>query len=187
MKKIIAILIALFSAGCAGQEQNLSLPAANFFGFGEKITAQLLASNPHGAVQGQKLILTTLVDLDNLYNTSAFGRAITESLSTCLFRQGFQVTEVRKTPGLFIQQKKGELALSRNAARVAPEQDATAIITGTYSLTPATVIINIRMIAADSSTVLSVAGLEIDRNKNINSLLHRTSASSRYELSAYEQ
>lgn len=186
MNKITAIIIILLLTGCA-REPDISLPAANFFGFGEEIAGQLLDNNPQGVVQGEKLILTTLVDLDNLYKTSAFGRAVTESLSTCLFRRGFQVTEIRKTPGLYIRQKEGELTLSRDAALVSPEQNATAIVTGTYSLTPDTVIINIKMISTDANTVLSVAGLEIDRNKNINSLLSRTSGSSRYELSAYEQ
>ncbi len=187
MKKIILVLLALFFAGCAWQKPDTSLPTANFFGFGEEIAGQLVDSNSQVVVQGEKLILTTMVDLDNLYKTSAFGRAITESLSTCLFRRGFQVTEIRKTPALFIRQQKGELSLSRDAARISPEQNATAIVTGTYSLTPDTVIINVKMISTDADTVLSVAGLEIDRDRNINSLLSRTSGTSRYDLSAYEQ
>ncbi len=191
MNKLIAVLITVFLAGCATGKPDISENAANFFGFGEKISEQLLAGNAQGLNQGEELILTTMVDLDNLYETSAFGRAITESLSTCLFRCGFQVREIRKTSGLYIQERKGELSLSRNPAMVSPEQNATAVVTGTYSLTPDTVIINVKMISADSATVLSVAGLEINRNRNINSLLSRKSADSggsgRYELSAYEK
>ena len=188
MKKLIIALIILLLTGCA-REPDVSLPSADFFGFGEEITGQLLTSNDRGLVQGEKLILTTLVDLDNLYSTSAFGRALTESLSTCLFRRGFQVTEIRKTANLYIEPRKGELTLSRDTAMISQEQNATAIITGTYSLTPDTIIINVKMIAAESNIVLSVAGLEIDRNRNINSLLSRTSGkkTNRYELSAYER
>ena len=192
LKKKVLLIAAFFVLICTGcgqvqPEPTVSAPSSDFFGFGDELARRLLASRQNSSGKGEKLILTTLVDLDDLYRTSAFGRAMTEALSTCLFNRGFRVAEIRKTSEVYIKKKSGELALSRDVSRVAGDGDAYAIVTGTYSLTPNTVIVNIRMIETGSGEVAFAAGLEIERNRNINSLLARTDGISRYELSAYER
>ncbi|MFA6901327.1 MAG: FlgO family outer membrane protein, partial [Desulfurivibrionaceae bacterium] len=130
-----------------------------------------LTSGMRGVGGGQRLILTTVVDLDNLYTTTRLGRTLTEALSTSLFRHGFGVVEIRKSAELLIRDNRGELMLTRDAKLLAKQQQAAAILTGTYSLTPTTVILNLKLLDAGSQQVLSVAGLELQRSRNINYLL----------------
>lgn len=163
----------LLLAGCAPQATTggtASVVTPDFFGVGEELALQL-TSGMRGAGGGQRLILTTVVDLDNLYTTTRFGRTLTEALSTSLFRHGFGVVEIRKSAELLIRDNKGELMLTRDAKLLAKQQQAAAILTGTYSLTPTTVILNLRLLDAGSQQVLSVAGLELQRSRNINHLL----------------
>jgi TolB-like protein len=157
----------------------------DFFGIGEELALQL-TSGLRGS--GQRLILTTVVDLDNLYVTSRFGRTLTEALSTSLFRHGFGVVEVRKSAELLIRDNSGELILSRDAALLARQQQATAILAGTYSLTPGTVILNLKLLDAASQQVLSVAGLELQRSNSINHLLAMgAGGAGEVKLSGYER
>lgn len=181
------LVLMLASCGRVQTGPLVRTVSPDFFGFGEEIANQLLASQHNGFGHGEKIILTTLVDLDDLQQTSAFGRAMTEALSTCLFKRGFRIIEIRKTLALYIKKKSGELGLSRDTARLSEDEDVYGLITGTYVLTPGSVIVNIRMIEAASQEVLSVAGLEIERGGNINSLLARSEANDRYRLSAYER
>ncbi|HIJ91714.1 MAG: FlgO family outer membrane protein [Desulfobulbaceae bacterium] len=163
----------LLLAGCvppANTGGTASVVTPDFFGVGEELALQL-TSGMRGAGGGQRLILTTVVDLDNLYATTRFGRTLTESLSTSLFRHGFGVVEIRKSAELLIRDNKGELMLTRDAKLLAKQQQAAAILTGTYSLTPTTVILNLKLLDAGSQQVLSVAGLELQRSRNINHLL----------------
>jgi hypothetical protein len=81
------------------------------------------------------------------------------------------VVEIRKSAELLIRDNRGELMLTRDAKLLAKQQQAAAILTGTYSLTPTTVILNLRLLDAGSQQVLSVAGLELQRSRNINYLL----------------
>ncbi|HCC54819.1 MAG TPA: hypothetical protein DEQ20_07850 [Desulfobulbaceae bacterium] len=148
----------------------VSVVTPDFFGVGEELALQL-TSGMRGAGGGQRLILTTVVDLDNLYTTTRFGRTLTEALSTSLFRHGFGVVEIRKSAEILMRDNRGELMLTRDVKLLAKQQQAAAILTGTYSLTPTTVILNLKLLDAGSQQVLSVAGLELQRSRNINHLL----------------
>lgn len=189
---IVCLLFAcaLFAAGCAQKVRNggtASVVTPDFFGIGEELALQLTSGLRAGG-SGQRLILTTIVDLDNLYGTTRFGRTLTEALSTSLFRHGFGVVEVRKSAELLIRDNSGELMLTRDAGLLARQQQAAAILTGTYSLTPATVILNLKLLDAGSQQVLSVAGLELQRSASINHLLAMGSgAFGEAKLSGYER
>ncbi len=183
-------LFAMFMSGCflvkAPSGGTVSVASPDMFGIGEEIAIQL-TSNLRKSLGGERrLLLTTLVDLDDLYVTTRFGRTLTEAMSTRLFRMGYGVQEVRKVPHLMVKKNGGELILSRDVGRIAAEQDVEAIVAGTYSLTPETVIINVRMLAAGSQEVLSVAGLELERSYLINTLLAEDGKMVDGKLSAYE-
>ena len=186
---LLATLTVLLLSGCAAPEKGgtLSVLSPDFFGFGEELARQLVANRQDGGRSGERLILTTFVNLDDLYETSGFGRTLTEALSTSLFKQGFGVAEIRKAPGLYVKRDSGELTLTRDAALIAREQEAQALIAGTYSLTPTTVIVNVRMIAADSSAVMSVGAVELQRSANINYLLAEKKGAAAGPMSAYER
>lgn len=164
----------------------VSVVSPDFFGISEDIAIQLSGNLRRPLANSRRLIMTTVVDIDNLYQTSRFGRTLAEALSTRLFKHGFGIIEIRKSTGLLMKNNAGELILSRDASLVAQENQAEAIITGTYSLTPNSVIVNIKIIDAGSQEVLSVAGSEIQRSHNINVLLAGSAGMADAELSAYE-
>ncbi len=185
--KWCALLVLLSSCSAPRTGGTLSVASPEFFGFAEDLADQLVENNRTGGGAGQRLILTSFVNLDDLYETSGFGRALTESLSNALFRRGFQVAEIRKSSGLYIKRKGGELVLTRDAGLIAEQEDAQALSIGTYSLTPSTVIVNVKLVATESSDVLSVGWLEIQRSRNINYLLADRSGLVTGPLSAYER
>lgn len=179
---------AVLAAGCGAQRSGgtISVVTPNIFGVGEELARQLTANQKRLSGR-ERLLMTTFVPLDTLNTTTSFGRTLAESLSTQLFRRGFGVVELRKGAAVLMKDPGGELVLTRDAARLAAEQDAEAIVAATYSLTPETVIVNVRLLSAGSNTVLSVAGLEIQRSPAINFLLTDTGGGFRdVELSGYE-
>jgi TolB-like protein len=186
----LSLLCILLLAACGPRMRTggtASVVTPDFFGIGEELALQLTAGL-RGSGGGQRLILTTIVDLDNLYATSRFGRTLSEALSTSLFRHGFAVVEVRKSAELLIRDNRGELMLSRDASLLASQQQAAAILTGTYALTPATVILNLKLLDAASQQVLSVAGLELQRSSSINHLLAMgAGGAGEVKLSGYER
>ena len=182
------LILCLLTSGCtfSGKHVDFTTASPDFFGFGDELAKQLVANKRNSTAAEERLILTAFVNLDDLYQTSGFGRALTESMINSLFRQGFRVAEIRKAPGLYMKTKAGELTLTRDISLIAREQEVQAIIAGTYSLTPRTIVVNAKMLAADSEEVLSVAGLEIERSSNINYLLSGRKGLVVGPLSAYE-
>ncbi|MBU0484779.1 MAG: hypothetical protein KKB30_09735 [Proteobacteria bacterium] len=165
----------------------ISVITPDFFGIGEEIATQLTVNLRRSLGVEKRLLLATVVNLDDLDETTSFGRALTEALSTRMFQHGFEVVEVRKVADLLVKDDGGELMLSRDVKRLAAQHSVEAIITGTFSLTPNTVIVNVRMIEAVSQDVLSVAGIEIQRSNAINNLLAGKGGGSSMQLSAYER
>ncbi|TBV79650.1 MAG: hypothetical protein EYX74_06715 [Desulfobulbaceae bacterium] len=188
------LLLPGLSACAKGQptQAGVTIPRDNpdFFGIGDDLARQLISNYRHGSrPDGIRLILTTLVSLDNLGETNRFGRTVSETLATQLFRRGFAVEEVRKAAVLMIKEPEGELVLSRDVSRLAQQHQAHAVVAGTYALTPQTVIINLRLLDAASHSVLSVAGLKVQRSAAINHMLAADSTAGFMDsaLSGYER
>ena len=189
---LVALLLVLcfVMTGCVAKEKpnDFVQVSPDFFGFSEQLAEQLVKNKRTKGVKDERLILTTFVNLDDLYQTSSFGRAMAEALANSLFQRGFRIAEIRKSPGLYIKSKSGELTLTRDISIITRQQEVHGIVAGTYSLTPTTVVVSVRLLAAGSEEVLSVAGLEIERGSNINYLLSdRKKGPVIGPLSAYER
>ncbi|HFQ80574.1 MAG TPA: hypothetical protein ENK33_04275 [Desulfobacterales bacterium] len=171
MTAVLLISLLLTACGQARAPQTLSAASPDFFGIGDNLARQLINNRSRSLNTNETLIFTTIVNLNNLDQTSKFGRALSESLATRLFKYGFHVIELRKAGAIMVKDKTGELILSRESRKLGKEQKADAIVAGTYSLTPKSIIINIKLLAAGTQEVLSVAGMELNRSLNINYLL----------------
>jgi len=166
-------LAMLLVGGCGAQRTGkaVSIVAPDVFGVGEELASQLVQNRRRSFGIGERVVPTSLVDLDQLHATSRFGRSLTEAMATQLFRRGYSVVEIRKMPAVLIQNDAGELILSRDAALLASQHEADLVLAGTYSLTPRSVIVNLRLLAAGTGEVVSVAGLELARSHTVNALL----------------
>lgn len=169
---LLGSLLIVF-AGCVKTSSSKAITAhvPDFFGVGQELSLQLVENRRRSFGKGERLIFTTIVNIDDLGHTSRFGRTLSESMATSLFQLGYGVVELRKQANVLVKDKEGELVLSRISSRLAKQHAAEAIVAGTYSMTPTSVIINIKLLDAMSKEVLSVAGLELNRSHSINSML----------------
>lgn len=187
---LVLVLLVVAVQGCAKPPRpggTVSVLTPDFFGLGEELASQLRHNQRQRSGAGERLILTTLVNLDDLYQTSRFGRALSEALATRLFQHGFSVVEIRKAGGVLVKDKRGELILSRDAEQLAKSNEAEIIVAGTYVLTSQSVIINVKFLDASSQEVLSVAGMELQRSPVLNSMLHSGEGGGATDLSGYER
>ncbi|MDH4321421.1 MAG: FlgO family outer membrane protein [Desulfobulbaceae bacterium] len=176
-------------AGCATVKSGgtASIKTPDFFGIADDLAVQLKLNSKYTLSSNRRLLLTTVVNIDDFYQTSRFGRTLTDALAGRLFRNGFGIVEIRKASHLMVREGSGELMLTRDTTLMAAEQNIEAVVVGTYSLTPNSVIVSLRMIEPDTRQVLSVADMEIQRSGNINHLLYSNTATGEGELSAYER
>lgn len=123
----------------------------------QRLGADLVAGAGQEGMGEYSVAVSTFVNLDNLYATSALGRYVGEQLIGELQRAGAEVVDVRKTPGLMVSERHGEYGMSRNMDELGMAQAAQATVVGTYSVNGQEVLLNARLLRNQDNVVLSSA------------------------------
>jgi len=105
-----------------------------------------------------RVILTSFVDLDNLENTSTFGRLISESMFNELHIRKFLVTDFRGQEAVSVNED-GEFHITRDVEKLKDIVDAVEyILVGTYvKFENQSLLINARILDSISGNVISSA------------------------------
>ena len=102
------------------------------------------------------ILSTSFVNLDDLKETSAFGRLMGVSVASRFSQHGYRVVELRLGKGnVVIQEKNGAFVLSRETARLEGSHDAQAIIVGTYSLDENWIYVSVRLVGIRDNSLIS--------------------------------
>lgn len=179
----IALLVALLITGCSKRYQDLPAFSAIPFRDAEnqsvgRFKTSYLADQIHAYFRGNAsgpIAVTTFVDIDNLYQSSTFGRILAEQLMSELSMRGYNVIELRQAEAMQIMFDQGEFGLSRDTHTLKKNQEISAMIVGTYAVSPVRVYLNARVIDPASSLITSVGSVEMGKTTEIARLL-RTNA-----------
>ncbi len=188
--RILLISVSLFcTASCSKRYQNLpvftnfSIPDSENGSVG-RFKTSYLADQIHAYFRGNMagpIAVTTFVEIDNLYQSSTFGRILAEQLISELSMKGYNVTEIRLSDAVQIMESEGELGLSRQIDVLRPQQSLSGLVVGTYAVSNERVYINARLIDPRSSNIISVGSVEMSKSKEISQLLRGNSFPSSLE------
>lgn len=132
--------------------------------------AQMTANNPDMTRYGP-MIAATFVNIDDVSQSSTLGRISSELVASALSRQGLRVREVKMRDSLFIEERLGELILSRQVQRLSERYDARSILMGTYAEGQNYVYISARVVRAADALLLGSADFRLPLNNNTRALL----------------
>ncbi len=166
-----------FRAGDGAESASSSAVAMShvfptIFNLAQGLACQLQQNARQDITNGYPMIVTSSVSIDNLSVSSRFGRVLSESISSELFRKGADIRDIRQMDGVVAIPRRGEMALSRNVTELAKELEASAVLVGTYGLTDSSVIVNIRLIEIGTGRLISVAMAEIARTNTVESMIN---------------
>lgn len=169
---LITACSALLLNGCStfGQSSLPSKPVPDLSELAHDAAAQMVASNPD-MTRYSPMIAATFVDIDNLTQSSTFGRISSELMASALSRQGIKVREVKMRDSLFIEEQVGELILSRQVQRLSKRYDARSILMGTYAQGQDYVYVSARVVRSTDALVLGTADFRLPLNNNTRTLL----------------
>ena len=183
------VVLAVFLTSCSKRFQDL--PVFSPFPLRDvenesvgRFKTSYLSDQIHAYFRGNlsgPIAVTTFVDLDNLYETSTFGRVLSEMLMSEMSMKGYNVVEVRLGEAMQIMHNKGEFILSRDTANLRSDQTLSAIIVGTYVVSPERVYLNARVIDPATSRLVSVGSVEMAKTEEIAKLV-RTNVSSQQSM-----
>lgn len=117
----------------------------------------------------QSVIVTSLVNIDDIQRSSTYGRMSSEIIASKMAQKGYNVKEVKLTQSdIFVQQNKGEFALSRELKEIAHKHDIQSLVVGTYALGYQKVHISLRVVRTHDNRIICAYPYEINQGKNMN-------------------
>ena len=141
---------------------------ANYKAADELIALALARS---ALVSDQPMIMATVVDINVLDKSSAFGRTVSEQISARFTRRGFNMIEMKFRNSVYIKRSQGELSLTREIADLAQTYKAQAVIVGSYSDSRDYVYVNLKIIRPADNFVLAAYDYALPREENNQYLL----------------
>jgi TolB-like protein len=145
-------------------------------GLASELFRNLADADPENGDLGKGVLVCTFVELKKLSRTSSLGRYVAEQLMNEMQQRHYEVVEIRKSQAIVLQEKRGEFGLSRNPTEVSQAVAAGAMLTGTYTPSKDSIVINARIIDNRSAKLLSSATAIIPRNQLAEQLLADTAS-----------
>lgn len=175
----LAVIVLAACAGCqrpGGQVPTLSSaspqPSAPHTSgrFKTAVIVEQIDSYYRGVNPGP-IGVTTLVNADDLYKSSTFGRLFSEQMMSELSMRGYDVIELRHADALQFLASTGELGLSRDVGAIRRERTLGGVVVGTYVASPIRVYVNARLVDPSTSVVMSAGSVDLDNTPEIARLL----------------
>lgn len=167
----VGFLTLLLSA-CSvfNNDSQAPAPTPDLSELAHQAAERIVAGNPD-ITRYSPMIAATFVDIDNLSQSSTFGRISSEIMASALARQGMQVREVKMRDSMFIEESVGELILSRQVQRLSAQHDARSILMGTYAQGQDYIYVSARVVRSGDAMVLGTADFRLPLDNNTRSLL----------------
>ena len=101
------------------------------------------------------LILASFADIDNLENSSTFGRIVAQQIGSVFSSQGYKIIEMLLRGKVYIGKGEGEFLLSRALKDLSTEHNAQAVTVGIYAVGSKNVYVTAKLIQASDSIILA--------------------------------
>lgn len=120
------------------------------------------------------LIISTLVNIDELESSSTLGRLVSEQISARFTQMNYRMIELKFRHNVYMAQGQGEMMLTREIHQLANTHSAQAVIVGTYAQSRDFVYINLKVIQPNTNTVLAVHDYALPHDENNRHMLRRS-------------
>lgn len=170
---ISLLLVGLVLSACTQEPTWFDVNTDKFIETNYRNTDLLIGQTAQNLSNKQPLIMTTLVSIDKLERSSTLGRLISEQVSGRLTQRGYTMSEVKLRSNLYIKQDQGEFMLTREIKELAANQDAQAVVVGTYATSQQLVFVNLKIIQPMSGSVMASVDYALPLDGNMRALLGR--------------
>lgn len=165
------LIISLLLTAC---ETNPIMSNNDFITSNYKATDALIHQLDNKVNPEQPMIIATIVNIDELNQSSTFGRLVSEQVSARFTQKKYSMIEMKFRNFVYMKQNQGELLLTREIKDVAKTHNAQAVVVGTYALSHNSIFVNLKVIQPNTNVILAVHDYSFPWDKNLNSLTAST-------------
>lgn len=150
-------VFALGLAGCASYSNTTqqSTQDADIVSLSYEAADRLMAQAAPSIDRSKTIVAASFVNIDNLDDSSSFGRIVSQQLASRFTQKGYRVKEMLLRNNIYIKEGEGEFLLSRALKNISTQHDVQAVIVGTYAVAANNVYVVAKIVRASTSTVLS--------------------------------
>ncbi len=121
---------------------------------------------------GSGILAATMADMEELDDSSPFGRTSMQQVGSRVAQHGFKVLDVRLTDAMRMDLRKGEFMLSRDTARIlAKEYNAHAVLVGLYSRSDDMIFVSVRAIRLDDAAIIGAYEYWLPKEGDVRAML----------------
>jgi hypothetical protein len=166
---ITFILISFILSGC--NQQYVQPEDVDLIPVSQKAAKDLLANTKKPLTKDKLIVVSSFVNVDNLQNTSAFGRIVSSQISTSFFNAGYRIKSMELPTDAFVKSNNGFLQLTENARNEIRKQGASTLVAGIFAPGRVTAYVSIRMIDIDTREVISSTDFSVPMGIDTRALL----------------
>lgn len=133
------------------------------------------ANNLAAGSSGSPFIVATLVNIDQLEQSSTLGRTISEQIASRMTQMGLGVVELKVRNGVYMKRNEGEFLLTREIKEVAATHKAQAVVVGTYAESASFIFVTLKLVNPANSLILAAYDYVLPLDKQNRSMLRKSS------------
>jgi hypothetical protein len=137
------------------------------------LAAQTMAERAGTLAKDRPIVVSTIVSIDDLDESSTFGRLASQLVANRLAQRGYMVRDLTYMRALTVTPHTGELVLSRDAAKILTDVNAQAVVAGTYAVGGRQIYVSLRLLRADDGQLLSTADVVVPLDHDTEDLVGR--------------
>ncbi len=176
MKTPIAVLALALSLGACSIEpmRPSAMSVEDYIGKTYDAVDRMLTQAERGQFNKfEPVIVATLVNIDELSESSRLGRSVSEQVAARMTQRGYQVIELKLRGDLFVKRTEGELLLSREIKDISQRHKAQAVVVGTYSMADKFIHVNLKLVTGDTHHALAAIDYGMPLDDNTKTLISR--------------
>lgn len=147
--------------GCSSSSPRVELPShhivkGDLVTIGYGVADRLISNLKQPINSGDSIVVATFVNINNLNESSTFGRIFAEQIASRLSQRGYKVKEVKfRQDTIFMQEDEGEFLLSRDLRAISTKHNASVVVVGTYGEAYNKMYVSARIINPSNSLLVS--------------------------------
>ena len=165
----VSLLSIALLAGCS-VKFTTKIKDADIIRVSHRAAANMIKQSEDRLDPGQ-LIVTSFANVDDLKNSSTFGRIIAQQVGSGFSSRGHPVIELLLRDTVYIGIKEGEFLLSRALKELSVEHDAQAVIVGIYAVGANNVYVTTKLIRASDSVVIAADDFALPLGPDVKKLV----------------
>ena len=168
---VLILLAAAFLGGCAAYYTPGGCHGAlDMIGCNHKAGDQLIKMAQGQLTDGKTIITASFVNLDNLSDSSSFGRLAANQVATRFVAQGYTVVELLLRKDVAVKKEKGEFLLSREVQKIGAGCSAQAALVGTYAAAEKYIYVTAKLIDTVTGNSMASCDYAVPINSDIEAL-----------------